>query len=123
MQAIFRAKLHGAELILEADAAHLGAFVFQGAIDVAGLRFVAVGDFPGDPNVSEIASEEVSDLCGQLSDRKGAPFRHQVELKLAHGLSVKKAMCDPSMLRRFSVLPSEALEKAAVVRDALLPEF
>src|SRR6266481_1998246 len=87
VQAVFGAELHGAELILEADAAHLGAFVFQGAVDVAGLCFVAVGDFAGDPDVGEIAGEEVADPGGQLGDREGAAFRHQVELKLAHGRS------------------------------------
>src|SRR5258708_25136044 len=80
-------ELHGAELVLEANAAHLGAFVLQGAVNVAGLGLVAIGDFPGDPNVGEIASEEVANLCGELGDREGTAFRHEVELKLAHGRS------------------------------------
>jgi len=46
---------------------------------------VAVGDFAGDPNVGEVAGEEVADLRGQLRDGEGTTFRHQVELKLTHG--------------------------------------
>jgi len=75
VQAVFGAELHGAELILEADAFHLGAFVFEGAVDVAGLGFVAVGDFAGDPDVGEVAGEKVADLGGQLGDREGAAVR------------------------------------------------
>src|SRR6267154_2264341 len=85
-QAVFGAKLHGAELILEADALRLRAFVLQGAVNVAGLRFVAVGDFAGDPDVGKVAREEVADPGGQLGDREGAAFRHKVELKLGHRL-------------------------------------
>ncbi len=84
VQAVFGAELHGAELILEADAADLGALVFERAIDVAGLRFVAVGDFARDPDVGEVAGEEIADLGGQLGDGESAAVGHQVELKLAH---------------------------------------
>src|SRR6266404_6827582 len=51
---------------------------------MAGLGFVAVGDFAGDRDVGEVASEEVADPGGQFADREGAALGHEVELKLAH---------------------------------------
>src|SRR6266403_2330519 len=84
VQTVFGAELHGAELILEANALYLRALVFQSAIDVAGLGFVAIGDFASDPDIGKVAGEKVADLGGQLGDREGAAFGHQVELKLTH---------------------------------------
>src|SRR6266404_3931122 len=84
VQAVFGTKLHGAKLIFETDALYLRAFIFQGAIDVAGLGFMAVGDFAGDPDVGKVASEKVADFGGQLGDREGATLGHEIELKLAH---------------------------------------
>jgi len=39
---------------------------------VAGLGFVAIGDFAADPDVGEVASEEVANPGGQFADREGA---------------------------------------------------
>ena len=54
VQAVFRAELHGAQLRFEADAANLRAFIFQRAVDVAGLRFAAIGNFALHQDVGEI---------------------------------------------------------------------
>src|SRR6266446_5041310 len=51
---------------------------------MAGLGFVAVGDFAGDRDVGEVASEEVADPGGQFADRERAALGHEIELKLAH---------------------------------------
>ena len=74
MQAVFGAELHQAELILEADAAYLGAVVFEGAVHVAGLWELAVREFAFDQDVGEVAGQEVADSSGELGDGVDAAF-------------------------------------------------
>jgi hypothetical protein len=48
-----------------ANATDLGAVALEDAIDVAGLRLVAIGDFAFDPDVGEAAGEDVLDAGGE----------------------------------------------------------
>ena len=48
LQAVFGTELDAALLLLEENAADLRAIVFQSEVEVAGLRFAAVGDFAFD---------------------------------------------------------------------------
>src|SRR5215467_5396887 len=68
LQTVFGAEFDAALLLLEEDAADLGAIVFQCEVDVAGLGFAAVGDFALDKDVGEIPSEEVADAGGEFAD-------------------------------------------------------
>ena len=85
VQAVFKAELHGAQLGLEADHFYLRAVVLQGAVDVARLRFVAIGNFAFDPDVREVFGQQVADFAGQFADGEDAALGHQVEGELAHG--------------------------------------
>jgi len=88
LQAVFGAELDAALLLFEEDAADLGAIVFQREVDVARLRFAAIGDFAYDPDVGEILGQEVADASGKLTDSENAARRLEVELELSsHGLN------------------------------------
>src|SRR5260370_18577084 len=54
LQAVLGAELDAALLLLEENAADLGAVVLQSEIDVARLGFAAVGDFALDDDFGEI---------------------------------------------------------------------
>src|SRR5437667_4301658 len=82
LQAVFGAELDAALLLLEINAADLGAIVFQSEIDVAGLGCAAVGDFALHADVGEIPGEEIADLSGQLADGEGVARGHEVESEL-----------------------------------------
>src|SRR5258708_31400454 len=81
-EAVVGVEPYAALLLLEVNAADLGAVVLQGEVDVAGLGFAAVGDFALDADVSEIFGEEVADLSGQLADGEGLALGHEVEGEL-----------------------------------------
>src|SRR5207248_4162072 len=85
LQAVFGAELDAALLLFEENAFNLRAVVFQGEIDVAGLRFAAVGDFALDEDVGEIAGEEIADASGELADGQDLASGLKVEGELAHG--------------------------------------
>src|SRR5207245_1861672 len=85
LQAVFRAELDAALLLLEENAVDLGAVVFQGEIDVAGLRFAAVGDLALDEDVGEIPCEEVADAGSKLAYGEYRAGGLEVKGKLAHG--------------------------------------
>ena len=84
VQAVLGAELDAALLLLEENAADLGAVVLEREVDVAGLGFAAVGNFAFDPDVGELFAEEVADAGGELADGEGAAGRLQVERELAH---------------------------------------
>ena len=84
LQTVLGAELDAALLLLEENAADLRAVVFQREIDVAGLGFVAVGDFALDQDVGEVACEEIADGPGEFGDREDAAFWAEVELELGH---------------------------------------
>jgi hypothetical protein len=84
VQAVFGAELDAALLLLEENAANLRAIVFQGEVDVAGLRFAAIGDFTLDPNVREIFGEEVADFGRQFADGENAAGGLEIKLELGH---------------------------------------
>lgn len=94
VQPVFRAEFRGADLRLEADGADLRSLVFEDEVDVAGLRFVTVGDFAFDEDVGEIASEKIADAAGEFGDGVDTALGHQVELELAHWeCSVVREVC------------------------------
>ena len=84
VQTIFGAEFDAALLLLEENATHLRTIVFQGEIDVAGLRGAAIGNFAFDPDVGEIAREQVTHFAGEFADGEDAALRHEVEGELAH---------------------------------------
>ena len=98
MQAVLGTELDAALLLFEEDAADLGAIVFEGEVDVAGLGFAAVGDLAFDPDVGEILAEEVADASGQLADGERAAGRLQIESELAHG-GVIRDLCSVTGVR------------------------
>ncbi len=83
-EAVFGTKLHAALLLLEEDAADLGALVLEGEIDVTGSGFAAVGDFALDGDVSEIFAKEIANARGEIADGKDAFFGLQIERELSH---------------------------------------
>jgi hypothetical protein len=85
LQAVFGAELDAALLLFEENATDLGAIVFQGEVDVAGLGFAAVGDFALDEDVGEVAGEKIADAAGKLADRQDLAVGLEVEGELAHG--------------------------------------
>ena len=82
LQAVFGTELDAALLLLEINAFHLSAIVFEREVDVAGLGCAAVGDFALHTDVGKVFGEEVADLSGQLADGKGVARGHQVESEL-----------------------------------------
>jgi hypothetical protein len=84
LQAVFRAELDAALLLFEENAADLGTIILQGEVDVAGLGFAAVGDFPLDENVGEISGQQVADARGKFADGKDLARGLEVEGELAH---------------------------------------
>src|SRR5882762_3395896 len=84
LQAVFGTELDAALLLFEKDAADLRAIVFQCEVDMAGLRFAAVGDFTLHGDVGEVFGEEVPDLGGEFADGPGPFLRDEIESELGH---------------------------------------
>src|SRR6266404_8309602 len=82
LQAVFGAELDAALLLLEKNAADLGAIVFQSEIDVARLGFAAVGDFTLHGDVGEAFGEEIADLGSEFADGPGLASGLEVECEL-----------------------------------------
>ena len=76
VQTVFRFAFDSTHLIAEADAADLGARVFQGEVIMSRLRSAAVGDFAFHRNIRESAFEQFADAGGQLADFPGATLGH-----------------------------------------------
>src|SRR2546426_177288 len=87
LQTVLGAELDAALLLLEVNAANLGAIIFQSEINVAGLRFAAVGDFALDGDVGKIFGQQVADLSGQLADGPGLAIGHEIERELSGHLA------------------------------------
>src|SRR4029077_7518023 len=85
VQAVFGPELDAALLLLEEDAANLGAVIFKGEVDVAGLGFAAIGDFALDPDIREILAEKIADAGGEFANGPGPAGGLEVESELAHG--------------------------------------
>src|SRR5438094_1573141 len=77
VQAVLGAKFHSSQLVFEAHAADLRPFVFESAVDVAGLCLPAIGDFAFDPNIGETSAQKVAHPRGQFADRPDTALRHQ----------------------------------------------
>jgi len=82
LQAVFGAELDAAPLLLEENAANLRAIVFQSEVDVAGLRFAAIGNFALDADVGKVFGEKVADAGGELADGPDGAGGHEVEREL-----------------------------------------
>src|SRR5256712_1984118 len=82
LQTVFGAELDAALLLLEVNAADLGAIIFQSEINVAGLGFAAVGDFALDADVGEVFGKEVADFPSQLADGPSLAVGHEIEREL-----------------------------------------
>src|SRR5439155_26801031 len=82
LQAVLRAVLDAALLLLEINARDLGAVVFQSEIDVAGLGGAAIGDFALHADVGEIPGEQVANFSGQFADGEDVASGHEVESEL-----------------------------------------
>src|SRR5262249_40674841 len=90
-EAVLGTELHEPQLILEANATDLGAFVLESAVDVAGLGFVAIGDFALDEDSVKGFAKQVADFCGELADGEDAAIGGEVESELSsHGLKSGK---------------------------------
>ena len=85
LQAVFGAELDAALLLLEENAANLGAIVLQREIDVVGLGFATVGDFALDEDVGEVTGKQVADAGGELAYGEHLAGGLEVKGKLAHG--------------------------------------
>src|SRR4029077_12063697 len=99
MKAIFRTELHETKLAFKANAFDLRAIVFKCAVDVAGLRGMAVRDFAFHQDIGEIAREEVADRTGQLADGEDSALWTKIELKLAHDSKSVDSLSDRNLAR------------------------
>src|SRR5208282_2007509 len=101
-EAVLGAKFDSAQLVAKAGAADLGLLVLQREVDVAGLRRVGVGDFSLDPQVLELAFEQIADARGELAYRPDLAIGHQVEGELRHGRGVYRLKVEKSQVSSVS---------------------
>jgi len=85
VEAVLGAEAEEDGLAAEEDDGKLGFRVLEGKVDVAGGSWAEVGDFALDPDVAEVALDEVAGLGNELADEPGAAggarlFEEEAEL-------------------------------------------
>ena len=85
LEAVFDAEFHAAAVLLEPNATNLGLFILEREIEMAGLSFAAIGDFPFDAEFGEILGKKIANARGEFADGERAAGRLEVESELAHG--------------------------------------